>query len=82
MALDLYAELRKILAVLNKAHAPYAVVEGIAVSLYAQPRATQGIDPLILESSWNETRLLMLHLGYPSSLFRCPWGEVSFEFIG
>jgi hypothetical protein len=64
MTLDLYAELRKILEALNKAHVPYAVVGGIAVSLYAQPRATQDIDLLIPGSSWNEVRPLMVQLGY------------------
>ena len=47
MALDLHAELRGIVKALNAAEIPYALVGGLAVSIYAQPRATEDVDLLV-----------------------------------
>jgi hypothetical protein len=64
MGIDLYAELRQVIQALNKAGVPYAVVGAVAVSLYARPRATQDIDLLIPEDSWESVRPIMADLGY------------------
>lgn len=64
MGLDLYVELRRIVRALNEAEIPYAVVGAVAVSLYARPRATQDIDLLIPEESWEPVRTIMAGLGY------------------
>ena len=45
--LDLYAELRRIVAALDAAGIPYALAGGLAVSIYTTPRATEDIDLLI-----------------------------------
>ncbi|OGK98504.1 MAG: hypothetical protein A3I14_18015 [Candidatus Rokubacteria bacterium RIFCSPLOWO2_02_FULL_73_56] len=45
--LDLYAELRRVVAALDAAGIPYALAGGLAVSIYTTPRATEDIDLLI-----------------------------------
>jgi hypothetical protein len=45
--LDLFDELRAIVAALDGANVAYALAGGLAVSIYAIPRATQDIDLLI-----------------------------------
>ena len=47
MALDLHDELRGIVKALNAEGIPYAVVGSLAVSIYAQPRATESVDLLL-----------------------------------
>lgn len=47
VTLDLHAELRGIVAALDAAGIPYALVGGLAVSIYTAPRATEGVDLLI-----------------------------------
>jgi hypothetical protein len=44
---DLYEELRSIVDALTTASVSYALVGGVAVSIYATPRATEDIDLLI-----------------------------------
>jgi hypothetical protein len=44
---DLYEELRAIVDALTAAGVSYALVGGVAVSIYASPRATEDIDVLI-----------------------------------
>ena len=45
--LDLYAELRRVVAALDAAGIPYALAGGLAVSIYTTPRATEDIDLLL-----------------------------------
>jgi len=45
--LDLYAELRRIVEVLDAAGIAYALAGGLAVSIHTTPRATEDIDILI-----------------------------------
>jgi hypothetical protein len=45
--LDLHAELRGIVKALDEAGIPYALVGGLAVSVYAAPRATEHVDLLL-----------------------------------
>lgn len=47
MALDLHAELRGIVATLDAAGIAYALAGGLAVSIYAAPRATEDVDLLL-----------------------------------
>lgn len=47
MALDLHAELRGIVQALDAAEIAYALVGGLAVSIYAAPRATEDVDILL-----------------------------------
>jgi len=47
VALDLHAELRAIVATLDAAGVAYALAGGLAVSIYATPRATEDVDLLI-----------------------------------
>jgi hypothetical protein len=64
MALDLYGELRRIIQALNEAEVPYAMVGGLAVSVYTRPRATQDIHLLIPKTAWEGIRPIMAGLGY------------------
>ncbi|OGK80578.1 MAG: hypothetical protein A2X52_03325 [Candidatus Rokubacteria bacterium GWC2_70_16] len=45
--LDLYAELRAIVHCLDSAGIPHALAGGLAVSIYATPRATEDVDLLL-----------------------------------
>jgi hypothetical protein len=47
VTLDLHAELRGIVAALDAAGIAYALVGGLAVSIYAVPRATEDVDLLL-----------------------------------
>ena len=47
MTLDLHAELRGIVEALDAAGIAYALVGGLAVSIYAVPRATEDVDLLL-----------------------------------
>jgi len=47
VTLDLHAELRGIVAALDAAGIAYALVGGLAVSIYAAPRATEDVDLLL-----------------------------------
>ena len=47
VALDLYAELRRVVEALDSAGIPYALAGGLAVAIYATPRATEDIDLLL-----------------------------------
>jgi len=47
VTLDLHAELRGIVEALDAAGFAYALVGGLAVSIYAVPRATEGVDLLL-----------------------------------
>jgi hypothetical protein len=47
VALDLHAELRAIVSTLDAAGITYALAGGLAVSIYATPRATEDVDLLL-----------------------------------
>ena len=46
--LDLYEELKTVAVAVNASGKPYALIGGLAVSLHANPRATEDIDILVL----------------------------------
>ena len=64
MALDLHAELRGIVKALNAAEIPYALVGGLAVSIYAVPRATEDVDLLLARENWARTVERLQALGF------------------
>ncbi len=46
--LDLYQELKKVVAALERQGIPYAICGGLAVSIHTEPRATEDLDLLVL----------------------------------
>src|SRR6185503_18737911 len=62
--LDLYAELRRIVAALDAAGIPYALAGGIAVSMYTTARATEDIDMVIASEDLPRTLVAMEALGF------------------
>ena len=52
--LDLYEELRTLIAALDKHEIEYALCGGIAMAIFGRPRATVDIDLLILAESLDE----------------------------
>jgi hypothetical protein len=61
---DLYEELRSIVGALDSAGVPYALVGGLAVSIYATPRATEDIDILIASGDAERATLALSPLGF------------------
>lgn len=61
---DVYEELRAITRALEQAGVRYAVVGGLAVSIYATPRATEDIDLLVDPASFDTLARVLEPLGY------------------
>ena len=64
MVLDLYAELRQVVAALDSAGIVYALAGGLAVAIYATPRATQDIDLLVAREHLDSAIARLERLGY------------------
>jgi hypothetical protein len=62
--LDLYAELRRIVDALEAAGIRYALAGGLAVSIYASPRATEDIDLLIAREDLEQACATIEALGF------------------
>jgi hypothetical protein len=62
--LDLTHELRGIIGALEAAGAVYALAGGLAVSIYATPRATQDIDLLLAVADLDRAIVLLQDLGF------------------
>ena len=62
--LDLYAELRGIVDALARAGVDYALVGGLAVSVYATPRATEDIDLLVALTDLERASNVLAPLGF------------------
>jgi len=62
--LDLYDEFRAIISALSEREIDYAVCGGLAVSIYAQPRATVDIDLLIRPADFESARSSVRDIGY------------------
>ena len=62
--LDLYEELRKLIAALDSNEIDYALCGGIAMAIHGRPRATVDIDILITPESLPETLGIAEGLGY------------------
>jgi hypothetical protein len=66
---DLYEEFKSIVSALEEHGIDYAVCGGLAMAIHGLPRATVGIDLLILGESLNEVRELARTLGYTIEAF-------------
>ena len=62
--LDLARELRDIAAALDRAGVAYALAGGLAVSIYATPRATQDVDLLIAVPDLDRAIAAVRDLGF------------------
>ena len=62
--LDLYAELRRVVQALEAAGIAYGVAGGVAVSIYATPRATQDVDLLIAAGDSERAVAVLEPLGF------------------
>jgi len=62
--LDLYEELRSVIAALDSHKIDYALCGGIAMAVYGRPRATVDIDLLIAANSLDEIIEAAKALGY------------------
>ncbi|MBX7245544.1 MAG: hypothetical protein K1X53_08590 [Candidatus Sumerlaeaceae bacterium] len=62
--IDLYEELANVAAQLDAAGIPYALVGGLAYSMWVEARATEDIDLLILPDSWPGIPALLAPLGF------------------
>ena len=62
--LDIYDELRGLVAMLDEQKIAYALCGGMAMGVYARPRTTIDIDVLILSESLDEVIAVAKNLGY------------------
>jgi hypothetical protein len=62
--MDLYEELLSAVGALDAAGIPYALVGGIACSLYVEPRATEDIDFLLLPQDLERAMKALQPLGW------------------
>jgi hypothetical protein len=65
--MDLFDELKRLITRLNEEQIEYALCGGLAMAVYALPRATLDIDLLIESSSLGKTRLAVQELGFTLS---------------
>jgi hypothetical protein len=62
--MDLYDELRRSVEALNAGGVRYALVGGLAVSIYAAPRATEDIDLLLGSADLDAAVAVLENLGF------------------
>jgi len=62
--MDILDELKKLISKLNAEEIEYALCGGLAMAIYALPRATLDIDLLIEASSLEATRRVVHNLGF------------------
>ncbi|KQC11235.1 MAG: hypothetical protein APR62_01725 [Smithella sp. SDB] len=62
--MDLLEELKKITQKLDQAGIDYALCGGLAIAIYARPRATLDIDIMIQPDFLSETKSAVRELGY------------------
>lgn len=62
--LDLYSEFERLIAAMAERQIEYALCGGLAMAVYAQPRATVDIDLLVNDAMPPAMRLLLSGLGY------------------
>ncbi len=65
--MDLFDELTKLITRLNEEKIEYALCGGLAMAVYALPRATLDIDLMIESSSLDKTKLAVQELGFTLS---------------
>lgn len=61
---DLFEELRKLIAALDEHNIDYAICGGLAMAVYAHPRATVDIDLLVLSESVDRVTTIARTFGY------------------
>jgi predicted nucleotidyltransferase len=69
--MELFEEFFKIVRKLNKSRVQYAIVGGIAMSFYDQPRYTKDIDILTIPKELTKINNILSSLGYEESAQ--PW---------
>ena len=62
--MDLLEELKKITQNMDKAGIDYALCGGLAIAIYARPRATLDIDIMVEQDCFSETKKVAQELGY------------------
>lgn len=62
--LDLYEELKKVVAALEEHVIPYAICGGLAVSIHVEPRATEDLDLLVLAQDLGRCQAALELLGF------------------
>jgi hypothetical protein len=62
--MDLLEELKKLSQKLNQAGIDYALCGGLAIAIYARPRATLDIDIMVQSNFLSETKKAAQELGY------------------
>ena len=62
--MDLLEELKKIIQSLDKAGIDYALCGGLAIAIYARPRATLDIDIMVQPDNFSEAKKVAKELGY------------------
>ena len=62
--MDLYAELLRVVEALDRAGVGYALVGGLAVSIYAAPRATEDIDLMLTAEDLDRATRALEPLGF------------------
>lgn len=64
--IDLYEELRRVIEALDAASISYALIGGLAVSIYTAPRATEDVDPLRTAAQLRTLCLRLPHAPTPA----------------
>lgn len=62
--MNIYDEFFAVIKKLNDAQIKYAVVGGIALSFYVEPRFTKDIDLLVLSEKVDDIKLVLREMGY------------------
>jgi hypothetical protein len=65
--MDLLEELKKITSKLDQAGIDYALCGGLAIAIYARPRATLDIDIMVQSNYFSEAKEAAKELGYTMS---------------
>jgi len=65
--MDLLKELKRLTQNLDKAGIDYALCGGLAIAIYARPRATLDIDIIVQPDYFSETKKVAQELGYTMS---------------
>ena len=62
--MDLYEELKALIAGLDRDHVDYAIIGGIAVAIWGAPRFTQDIDLLVLREDLERAKATARSCGF------------------
>lgn len=62
--LDLYLELKQVVAALDQQGIAYAICGGLAVSIHTEPRATEDLDMMVLAQDLGRCEVALEPLGF------------------